>query len=947
MRWQRLWNYLKKAFSTEVDFLLEVIDQEIEELFHQYKTRLIKSQYLIFAVQLFVIHMIVFLRIILIIPANSVYGEFWQPLIVIGISLIMMALVRWTEHRAVTYFLCLLAYMPYLFYLEFAFLSKPGIKTWQPFSFQFVYILYIMILNHWMMILISNQRTKVYSIMIPLERVYLITRFYLTSESTRTLLFVKGVILLTMQIFFLYYAKQFSLQKFRNLIQKAKHMHQIMDLLDIASPFPVYLFHFEPRLEELIRGEQLSEGISSRNRQEKLHDVLTNLTIEVFHSGSIEKKKIRPAELLMLLDSINFHGESTFLATKDSKILEAGSLDSETVDSHSSNLLPKLLNFSNYEGLSSLDIIVMILDSALGNIKEVHGVVFSLKDLNNNSILNHSDFRVFDIDLMILTLEGQNFFTVTVKEFTKRLIVEKGPQEEHSVDIAISGIVHDMRAPLQAILGYTEHLEYRLQKLHEDSGSNLEAAKKIKAYCQHLDQLTNDILDSTRITNSKLVINVSAFDLRTLIDDSTDMAKTLQKSQTLTFVYRGPAKIQVKNDRHRLKRILMNLLSNSVKNTESGDITVEAELVGNNLVRLSVIDTGKGISQQVQRGLFNPFKNYVDAQNIEGIGLGLATTRELVGRLGPNKQIEVTSQVGKGSIFSFEVFLDFDANLPKQNYSMLASQPFIKIRDNSSKNFSRITRSKERARSLIGNDLTIRSSSYGSNKPTFQTQDSGTSMKKAPLFRSIKKKSSGNPPILKKASITSQENGRFKDPIFEVEEEEQSLPHIVRLKIPNLESQKPQSGSPLLSSGSVPEQSPSFFILEDDPFSQEILSSAISRFLEEFTSLKSPPHVDSSENGLLALKQLEKKAEQEFFYDIVFTDFNVEGEMTGLDFARSVIQLHSKAGATPPVIILISGMDREASEEGSPFSDVLQKPFSYEQLSRKLKKFMFGMNCEG
>lgn len=932
---------------SEIEFLLDSVDQETEDSYHKYKTSLIRKQYLIFAVQLLIVHLIIFLRLVICKEDRFIYKFYWEPLAVVIASIIMLASLKWVEYKGVTYLLCILGYLPCLFYLEFFFLVDNRMIQPQTFVLQLTYILYMMISNHWLLILILNQRTKVYSLLVPLERIYLISRFYLESQSDKMVMFVKAVILLTTQIFFLYYAKQFSLKNYTNLAENEKRMHQILKLLDVASPFPVYLFHLESKLADFVAEDPSWERAALRTGQDRMLDFLRSLTIEVFHSGSIEKKKVKPAEVLSMLDSIQFQRESTYLVTRENKPIDNNLMEAETTDGSPSNTLGKILHGGDFEGHTSLDIIVTILDSALSNINEVHGMVFSLKDLNNNSILNHNEFRVFDIDLMMLVLEGQHFFTVTVKEFTTRVIVEKGVVEEQSVDIAISSIVHDMRAPLQAILGYTENLAYRIGKLQGDNQSNLLASKKIKAYCEHLDQLTNDILDSTRITNSKLVINLSVFDLRTLIDNSIDMAKTLQKLQSLDFVYNGPAKLQMRNDAHRLKRILMNLLSNSVKNTELGSITVQVDLTSKNLVRISVADTGKGISQQVQRGLFNPFKNYEDAQNIEGIGLGLATTRELVGRLGPNKQIEVTSQVGKGSVFSFEVFIDCEADKPATNYNQLASTPFIKIRDSSFKPLSKVTRNKERARSLIGNGQISPSIGFESPESAFNNQLASSPTSKAPLFRSIQKGSLKKGPILKKASLRSQEQSPQQLQILEEQDEEQELPKRDQQMRSHLDEVKLNGSSPLLSAASMQEQIPNFFILEDDLFIQDMLDTFICRFLEENIDMKEPLTIDSSASGQKALSQLSLKAADDFFYDIIFTDYNLEDEMTGHQFAQAVNQLHHDHGVPPPVVILMSGQEYSAPEGASPFKDLLPKPFSYEQLSLKLKKFMFGITSEG
>ena len=280
---------------------------------------------------------------------------------------------------------------------------------------------------------------------------------------------------------------------------------------------------------------------------------------------------------------------------------------------------------------------------------------FSLKNVNNNSILEQSQFKIYDIDVMFLSYEGEASIVIVVKDISERLILDSLEMQSHGIDMVLSSITHDMRAPLHAILGYAENLAYKVSQLEPEQSGILSKTKKISANCEHLTTLVNDILDSTRIANNNFNLNIVEFDLPTLIKECIEIAKTIQDSKQVVFGYKGPLVLKVTNDSHRLKRVLLNLLANSIKFTEKGSIKIEA-IEKAEIILLKVIDTGKGIEKNIQKNLFNPFVSYNSSGSTEGIGLGLSTTRKLVERLGPTGKITIQSEIKKGSIFSFQVY---------------------------------------------------------------------------------------------------------------------------------------------------------------------------------------------------------------------------------------------------------------------------------------------------
>ncbi|WP_152415220.1 PAS domain S-box protein [Caenispirillum salinarum] len=219
----------------------------------------------------------------------------------------------------------------------------------------------------------------------------------------------------------------------------------------------------------------------------------------------------------------------------------------------------------------------------------------------------------------------------------------------------LSSMSHELRTPLNAVLGFAQLLEVsRKDPLSEKQQSHV---KQILKGGQHLLDLINEVLDLARIEAGKMTLSIEDIDAADVLGECLPLAETLADKRAITIRVdvTDPAP-RVRADFTRFKQVLLNLLSNAVKyNRESGRIIVTVAVdLAKKTARFSVADTGQGIPPEHMDGLFEPFNRLgAEATEVEGTGIGLTLTRELVERM--DGAIGVESTVGKGSTFWVEV----------------------------------------------------------------------------------------------------------------------------------------------------------------------------------------------------------------------------------------------------------------------------------------------------
>ncbi len=240
---------------------------------------------------------------------------------------------------------------------------------------------------------------------------------------------------------------------------------------------------------------------------------------------------------------------------------------------------------------------------------------------------------------------------------SKELIEAKRRAEESDKmkSYFLANMSHEIRTPLNAIVGFSE-----LILLTENEEEKKEYLGLIRQNSDLLVGLVNDILDLSRIESGKTQMNFEEVNLTDLILDVGRMHQ-LKTPPSISFsVMRPDTDVIATTDRNRLIQVLSNLLSNALKNTLRGCISLGLRVVGD-CIELYVSDTGCGIPKDKLSLIFNRFEKLNDS--IQGTGLGLYICKSLVDRLGG--RIEVASELGKGSTFS--VFLHLRTSVPSSS----------------------------------------------------------------------------------------------------------------------------------------------------------------------------------------------------------------------------------------------------------------------------------------
>ena len=285
--------------------------------------------------------------------------------------------------------------------------------------------------------------------------------------------------------------------------------------------------------------------------------------------------------------------------------------------------------------------------------------------LTDGKLLLSLPFGAVGIFVLYFSLETSDYHQLVTSN-EKLIIAEQDAiKANRAKSDFLASMSHEIRTPLNAVLGMDELI---LGEIQPEAGITPETAAQIREYAvnikdagQILLSVINDILDLTKIESGKMEIKAAPYSLRTLTGDIDTLIRLKAEQKDLTYIQNIDPSIpdRLVGDELRIRQIMINLLNNAVKYTDSGEVRLEInsrELSEDSVeLCISVKDTGIGIRSEDIPHIFGNFKRLDEEHNhrIEGTGLGLSIVKRMTEMM--NGRVDVESEYGKGSVFTVRI----------------------------------------------------------------------------------------------------------------------------------------------------------------------------------------------------------------------------------------------------------------------------------------------------
>ena len=276
-----------------------------------------------------------------------------------------------------------------------------------------------------------------------------------------------------------------------------------------------------------------------------------------------------------------------------------------------------------------------------------------------------------------LRMSGTNMDITELKLAEERVLRAKEVAEKANKAKSefLSSMSHELRTPLNAILGFAQLIEMDASL----SPGLQESAGEIRAAGEHLLQLVGDVLDLAKIEAGKLTLTIEMLRPVELVKECLALVKSQAEARSVQLCLQTNdlAGCAVNGDKVRLRQVFLNLIGNAIKyNREQGKVVITCCIVDEHYLRINIEDTGRGIPKERHAEVFQPFNRLgAELGNIEGSGVGLVITRQLVGHMGG--RIDFTSEEGIGSQF----WVDLPLCLEGAQTAPIAPAPAVAAQD--------------------------------------------------------------------------------------------------------------------------------------------------------------------------------------------------------------------------------------------------------------------------
>ena len=283
----------------------------------------------------------------------------------------------------------------------------------------------------------------------------------------------------------------------------------------------------------------------------------------------------------------------------------------------------------------------------------------------NGVILLSLPFGSIGIFVLYFSIETSDYHELIKSNEILRLAEQDAIKANRAKSDFLASMSHEIRTPLNAVLGMDELILIETDK-NKDSdpvftGRIKEYAENIRDAGQVLLSVINDILDLSKIESGKMEIKPAPYRLKDMVNDVGTMVRVRAEQKGLSYVQKIDPDIpdHLFGDELRIRQIMINLLNNAVKYTESGEVEMDVTMKDRTEDSLSlcvrVRDTGIGIKDEDRSRIFGDFQRLDEKHNskVEGTGLGLSIVKRMLGLM--NGDIEVSSKYGEGSVFTASI----------------------------------------------------------------------------------------------------------------------------------------------------------------------------------------------------------------------------------------------------------------------------------------------------